>query len=269
MHVWMGDGRPKVRPYGCGVEIVGGRRASEELIIYGVGDQSSLRLIKGGFIMGRLLSDIPNGRFVKLNENTKPTKFIKLDNDHYGEGTGVTLIRNGTFTDSAWGASGDRYEGCLLDNFCDGIWPQKLDKDVQALIIPVPIASESRTIYRKGFALSSAEVGFDGGAEGTAFEYFSDNSKRSAYFEDTYATANWGLRTVKSSYQSYYVRYDGYIRYDSVSDWEFAPRPAFNLPGGIIVSDAPDADDCYVVESLPTSGGGVYIKENGVWVKAM
>ncbi|MEG1578240.1 MAG: hypothetical protein RR336_05710, partial [Oscillospiraceae bacterium] len=48
----------------------------------------------------------------------------------------------------------------------------------------------------------------------------------------------------------------------------FAARPAFNLQSSIVVSSAPDADGCYTVESLPSSGGGVYVKNNGVWVKA-
>ena len=31
--------------------------------------------------MGQLLSNLANGSLVKLAENSKPTKFIKLDND--------------------------------------------------------------------------------------------------------------------------------------------------------------------------------------------
>ena len=74
--------------------------------------------------MGQLLSNLASGSLVKLAEHTKPTKFIKLDNDHYGTGTGVTLIRKDTFNERQWEASYDgsyknRYIGCLLDNFCD------------------------------------------------------------------------------------------------------------------------------------------------------
>ena len=55
--------------------------------------------------MGQLLSNLANGSLVKLAENSKPTKFIKLDNDHYGTGTGVTLIRKDAFSEIAWNAS--------------------------------------------------------------------------------------------------------------------------------------------------------------------
>ena len=47
--------------------------------------------------MGQLLSNLANGSLVKLAENSKPTKFIKLDNDHYGTGTGVTPYPQGCF----------------------------------------------------------------------------------------------------------------------------------------------------------------------------
>lgn len=46
---------------------------------------------------------------MKLAENSKPTKFIKLDNDHYGTGTGVTLIRKDAFSEIAWNASDSNY----------------------------------------------------------------------------------------------------------------------------------------------------------------
>ena len=108
---------------------------------------------------------------MKLAENSKPTKFIKLDNDHYGTGTGVTLIRKDAFSEIAWNASDsnyykNRYFGCTLDNFCDGIWPLKLDEKIRECLVPVPIVvaegnqvATLHTIYRKGFALSCTEAG--------------------------------------------------------------------------------------------------------------
>ena len=120
--------------------------------------------------MGQLLSNLANGSLVKLAENSKPTKFIKLDNDHYGTGTGVTLIRKDTFNERQWEASYDssyknRYIGCLLDNFCDGIWPLKLDEKIRECLVPVPIVvaegnqvATLHTIYRRGFALRGQHV---------------------------------------------------------------------------------------------------------------
>ena len=233
--------------------------------------------------MGQLLSNLANGSLVKLGENTKPTKFIKLENDHYGTGTGVTLIRKDTFNERQWEASYDssyknRYIGCLLDNFCDLMWPQMLDEKIRECLVPVPIVvaegnqvSTLHTIYRKGFALSCTEAGVSGWqTEGKAFSYFSDNAKRIAYFDETATAVVWGLRSPSSSAnRAYNILTDGTVYSDSVYYAYFAPRPAFNLKSSIVVSDSPDSDGCYTVESVPGNDGGLYVKNNGLWVRAV
>lgn len=219
---------------------------------------------------------------MKLNENGKPTKFIKLDNDHYGTGMGVTLIRKDAFSEMAYNASDsngykNRYFGCTLDNFCDGIWPQKLDEEIRACLINTPIVvaegnqvTTLHTIYRKAFALSCTEVGLSGWqTEGKAFSYFSSNTLRIAYLEDTATAVDWGLRSPYSSARlAYRVNTDGALNYSNVYLAGFAARPAFNLKSEIVVSDSTDSDGCYTIESLPTAGGGVYVKQGGVWVQA-
>lgn len=220
---------------------------------------------------------------MKLAENSKPTKFIKLDNDHYGTGTGVTLIRKDTFNERQWEASYDsgyknRYIGCLLDNFCDGIWPLKLDEKIRECLVPVPIVvaegnqvATLHTIYRKGFALSCTEAGVSGWqTEGKAFSYFSDNAKRIAYLDETATAVGWGLRSPCSDGISAYCFYtDGTVYYNYVCRANFAPRPAFNLKSSIVVSDSTDSDGCYTVESVPGNDGGLYVKNNGLWVRAV
>lgn len=220
---------------------------------------------------------------MKLAENSKPTKFIKLDNDHYGTGTGVTLIRKDTFNERQWEASYDgdyknRYIGCLLDNFCDGIWPLKLDEKIRECLVPVPIVvaegnqvATLHTIYRKGFALSCTEAGVSGWqTEGKAFSYFSDNAKRIAYLDETATAVYWGLRSPFSSANiAYGIGTAGSVNYNSVCNASFAPRPAFNLKSSIVVSDSKDSDGCYTVESVPGNDGGLYVKNNGLWVKAV
>ena len=220
---------------------------------------------------------------MKLGENTKPTKFIKLDNDHYGTGTGVTLIRKDTFNERQWEASYDssyknRYIGCLLDNFCDLMWPQMLDEKIRECLVPVPIVvaegnqvSTLHTIYRKGFALSCTEAGVSGWqTEGTAFSYFSDNAKCIAYFDETATAVYWGLRSPGSNANyAYCIITDGTVYYDRVFNARFAPRPAFNLKSSIVVSDSTDSDGCYTVESVPGNDGGLYVKNNGLWVRAV
>lgn len=220
---------------------------------------------------------------MKLAENSKPTKFIKLDNDHYGTGTGVTLIRKDAFSEIAWNASDrnyykNRYFGCPLDNFCDGIWPLKLDEKIRECLVPVPIVvaegnrvATLHTIYRKGFAISCTEAGVSGWqTEGKAFSYFSDNAKRIAYLDETATAVVWGLRS-PSSYgdYAYCIDADGTVGRNLVYGADFAPRPAFNLKSSIVVSDSKDSDGCYTVESVPGNDGGLYVKNNGLWVRAV
>lgn len=232
--------------------------------------------------MGQLLSNLASGSLVKLNENSQAKKFIKLDNDHYGTGTGVTLIRKDTFNERQYEASYDssyknRYIGCLLDNFCDLMWPQMLDDEIKACLVPVPIlvaegngVSTLHTIYRKGFALCCTEAGVAGWqTEGTAFSYFSDNAKRIAYLDETATAVYWGLRSPNSSTNGAYdINTSGAVSGSYVYGADFAPRPAFNLKSSIVVSDSTDADGCYTVESVPGKNGGLYVKQNGVWVQA-
>ncbi len=220
---------------------------------------------------------------MKLAENSKPTKFIKLDNDHYGTGTGVTLIRKDTFNEHQWEASYDssyknRYIGCLLDNFCDGIWPLKLDEKIRECLVPVPIVvaegnrvATLHTIYRKGFAISCTEAGVSGWqTEGKAFSYFSDNAKRIAYLDETATAVDWGLRSPDSNGNyADCISTGGTVNYDLVYYAVFAPRPAFNLKSSIVVSDSTDSDGCYTVESVPGNDGGLYVKNNGLWVRAV
>ena len=220
---------------------------------------------------------------MKLAENSKPTKFIKLDNDHYGTGTGVTLIRKDAFSEITWNASDsnyykNRYFGCTLDNFCDGIWPLKLDEKIRECLVPVPIVvaegnqvATLHTIYRKGFAISCTEAGVSGWqTEGKAFSYFSDNAKRIAYLDETATAVYWGLRSPDSNGRgAYCFGSGGTVRDYDVCYAGFAPRPAFNLKSSIVVSDSKDSDGCYTVESVPGNDGGLYVKNNGLWVRAV
>lgn len=164
-----------------------------------------------------------------------------------------------------------------MDNFCDGIWPLKLDDKIRECLVPVPIVvaegnsvSTLHTIYRKGFALSCTEAGVSGWqTEGKAFSYFSGNAKRIAYLDETATAVGWGLRSPGSGAdRAYRIGTDGSAAYYNVFNAIFAPRPAFNLKSQIVVSDAVDSDGCYTVESVPGSDGGLYVKNNGVWVKA-
>ena len=158
------------------------------------------------------------------------------------------------------------------------MWPQMLDPEVKECMVPVPIVvaegngvSTLHTIYRKGFALSCTEVGVSGWqTEGRLFSYFSDNNKRIAYFDETATAVYWGLRSpLSGTNHAYIIRTDGTVGNYSVYSAGFAARPAFNLKSSIVVSNAKDGDGCYTLESVPVAGGGAYVKQNGVWVRAV
>ena len=68
---------------------------------------------------------------------------------------------------------------------------------------------------------------------------------------------------------AYYINSDGSVYGRSVYGAGFAPRPAFNLKSSIVVSDSKDSDGCYTVESVPGNDGGLYVKNNGLWVRAV
>ena len=106
--------------------------------------------------------------------------------------------------------------------------------------------------------------------EGKAFSYFSDNAKRIAYLDETATAVLWGLRSPYSNddracYVNTVGTVDGYRVYNA----GLAPRPAFNLKSSIVVSDSTDSDGCYTVESVPGNDGGLYVKNNGLWVRAV
>ena len=191
----------------------------------------------------------------------------------------MTLIREKCFAQTAWNAASSQYNvfiGCTLDNICDN-YPLKLDKEIQDCIIPVPIVvaegngvSTLHTIYRKAFPLSCTEAGVSGWqTEGTAFSYFNSNARRIGYLDDTTTAVYWGLRSPLSGADSAYRIYTGgSVDYYRVYYPYFAARPAFNLKSSIVVSDNPDGDGCYTIESVPGKTGGLYVKNNGVWVRA-
>lgn len=217
---------------------------------------------------------------LKLNERGKPIKFIVLGHDHYGSGTGTTLIRKDTYTTTAFIAASsynlNAYMGSTLDNICDCIFPQRLDQDIQSCMVETPIVvaqgsgvSTLHTLRRRGWALSCTEVGASGyTTEGASFSYFSDSTKRVAYLDETTVAVNWGLRSPSSdSTRAYGVSAGGTVGGNYVGLPYFAARPAFNLLSSIVVSNTTDADGCYTVEDTPAGAGGLYAKNNGVWVR--
>lgn len=221
---------------------------------------------------------------MKLNENGQPKKLIFLQYNHYGKNE-VTVLRKDSFATKAFkgGDSGrNGYNGSDLDMFCNVEYPRMLGPIIQACLVNVPIPTARGAItgdtdatvvnlYRKGFALSCNEVANQNGAakEGTPFTYLSGSqANRIAYYDETATAVYWWLRSPNSSYNSnaYYVNASGALYYSDVYYANYyCPRPALALSSEIYVSDSPDSDGCYTVESAPA--GEQYVKQNGIWLK--
>ena len=234
--------------------------------------------------MSKKISTLTAGSLLKLNENGQPKKLIFLQYNHYGKNE-VTVLRKDSFATKAFkGGSNGRngYNGSDLDMFCNVEYPRMLDPIIQACLVPVPIptargAVNSDTtdatvvnLYRRGFALSCKEVANQNGvaAEGTAFSYLSGAAaNRIAYYDETANAVSWWLRYPNSNYDNAYcVNTSGALDYDYVSGANsYCPRPALALSSEIDVSDSPDSDGCYTVESAPA--GEQYVKQNGIWLK--
>lgn len=234
--------------------------------------------------MSKKISTLTAGSLLKLNENGQPKKLIFLQYNHYGKNE-VTVLRKDSFATKAFkGGSNGRngYNGSDLDMFCNVEYPRMLDPIIQACLVPVPIptargAVNSDTtdatvvnLYRRGFALSCNEVANQNGvaAEGTAFSYLSGAAaNRIAYYDETATAVNWWLRSPCSDDgNAYYVDASGALGINDVyGAYNYVPRPALALSSEIYVSDSPDNDGCYTVESAPA--GEQYVKQNGIWLK--
>ena len=236
--------------------------------------------------MSKKISTLAAGSLLKLNENSQAKKFIFLQYNHYGKGE-VTVLRKDTFAPRQWTSSYDGsrnncYYGSDMDMFCNTQYPQMLDPIIRACMVDVPIVVAEgasyggtvketlHTLYRRGFLLSSMEATGSTGwkSEGTAFSYLSGNAaNRIAYSDETATAVIWWLRSPYSDYNNAYcVNTSGALdNYDVNHANNYCPRPALTLSSEIYVSDSPDSDGCYTVESAPA--GEQYVKQNGIWLK--
>ena len=125
----------------------------------------------------------------------------------------------------------------------------------------------SETVIDKVFLLSTTEVGLaneNGIAEGNQIAFLAMSANRIASMTaQSYAntlsaskpstsasTWGWWLRTAytPNAYQTRMVLADGTLDWYSAYYGHFGVRPALNLSSEVTVSDAVDADDCYIVE---------------------
>lgn len=242
--------------------------------------------------MSQALSLLAPGSLLLLKENGNPEEFIVLENDHYGKGSGTTLLRKKVAGVSAFqhteyrnGYNSPAYTGSFVDLFCNGSYLLQLEEDVRKNILPVSLLTEegfgSKTIvsiFRKGFALSGTECGETGSTTlGSAFSWLNSDQRRAAKLSGVSAGSGkydigWWLRSMGKNTDSFFAAVDssGYIAGDIPYFYgDYGIRPAFNLPGNTQVSSSPEAGGAYILEELPLAGNGLWIKQDGAWRKAL
>lgn len=238
--------------------------------------------------MAIALSEVAAGSILKINENGTPEDFIVLENDHYGTGTGVTLLRKDVYGIMALGEGLNisnpsiyTYLGSFIDNFCNSTYLYMLDSKIRDVIVPVKIPVQEGvnsasvvTIQRKGFSLSKTECGGQSSKQvGSAFTWLKASAqnrtaKRSGALSGSkYYSAQYWLRSMDTS---------GLLNFDTVNaagafatlnyaTYIAGARPAFQVPSSIVVDVTEDGT--YAIESLPSESGNVWIKRNGNWEK--
>ena len=166
------------------------------------------------------LAQAAPGTVVKLNESGAPVEFLVLQQGYPVTDNGNTLLwRKSIYSNTAWG-SNNAYSPSAVNALLNGEYLQLLDADVQAGIVTVSIPytvgggnNTVTTLDCKIFILSATEVGFPAqqymNTEGSPIAYFSDNSKRIAYFNNT--AAIWYTRSpsTASAYTIWRVNTDG------------------------------------------------------------
>ncbi|BDE87001.1 hypothetical protein CE91St42_14590 [Oscillospiraceae bacterium] len=230
--------------------------------------------------MSKKISTLAAGNLVKLNENGTAKKFIFLQHNHYGQGE-VTLLRKDTagFRAFAPGSSSyNVYNGADLDDFCNVVFPGRLDPVIRACLVDVPLPTirghvqgtwdaTVQTLRRRGFSLSMTELGLSGsGTEGTKFNYFGSNANRIAYHDETSTAVRWWSRSSGSGSGdgAWSVVASGDADSRSACFASRCARPALALSSEILVSDSPDSSGCYTIEDAVIAGEQ-YQKVNGVW----
>lgn len=156
-------------------------------------------------------------------------------------------------------------EAGFLSNFEEAFRNAILDTTIRVVKSSVD-GGGYEDITRKVYLLSMTEVGLgdeNGIAEGSKWDLFSDNNSRKAYptaeavsrSEYTHSNLNasspwhWWLRTPHAGLSGYarYVYTDGTLSFDVACDGRRGVRPALELDSGILVSDTPDTDGCYII----------------------
>lgn len=202
------------------------------------------------------LNTITPGAILYLNESGSPVPFYIAKHDYESglNGAGRTLlVRKDCYNDCTF-AGYNSYAGSELDSLLRNTYLKLLDAGTQAAIGTTKFYYTSggnsyddgnttvTTLQRAVFQLSLTELGRTGyyaNTEGTALPIAS--TLRIAYRNGV--NVNQWTRTPyrRNTYSMYYLNTGGYADYPTGSQYMyFGSRPAFTLPGELIVTANPD-----------------------------
>lgn len=208
------------------------------------------------FSKGIPLNTITPGAILYLKESGSPVPFYIAKHDYESglNGAGRTLVvRKDCYNDCAFQGY-NSYAGSELDSLLCNTYLKLLDAGTQTAIGTTKFHYTSggrsyddgnttvTTLQRAVFQLSLTELGRTGyyaNTEGTALPIAS--TLRIAYRNGE--NVNQWTRTPyrRNTYSMYYLNIGGYADYPADSQFKnFGSRPAFTLPGELIVTSNPD-----------------------------
>lgn len=207
--------------------------------------------------LGIVLSDLPEGTLISINENGSPVPFYLACHNYESENNGAgrtLLVRKTLYSKRKFRSSGNLYSGSDIDNFLTGTYANYLNAAVKTAAGQTKIKVTSKTgsftasvgtIDRSVFLLSVAEYGLSGGkAEGSALPIAS--SIRQTSYNNTY-TAHWTRTPYYSDTEyAYYLTTTGTVT-NAAATTSWGVRPAFTLPNTLLANSTPNSDGSYTL----------------------
>lgn len=211
----------------------------------------------GGFT----LADLPQGAELYLAENGVNQVFIVAKQGYPATGR-TLLLRKLLHSTQRWHTSNkNAYPTSSIDTWLNNTYLALFSAAIQAQIANVDIEVVPgngdyivTTIARKVFLLSLKEAGLGScmiapytSTEGSDLGLFTSNQSRIAYLGAT--ATNWWLRSVRTN-MSYHVvvvsiNGDAGAFEAGYSSSGIGVRPAFTLPGTLLVNPTPDGSGVY------------------------
>ncbi len=202
---------------------------------------------------GILLADTTPGEILMLNESGSLVPFYIAKHDYESglNGAGRTLlVRKDCYDERVFASLGNKFSGSSIDTWLNNTWLKLLDADIQAAIskttfyyTPGKGNNTVTTLQCAVFLLSVTELGKSesyANTEGTALAPAVCSQLAIAH-RNGIAVTQWTRTPYTINSKSvYYLDTDGsFGRYHEARN-RYGSRPAFTLPGTLVVEQNPD-----------------------------